>query len=265
MGRAETENIIKDRLKKMFDMTRELKNANLEFGKINQYCRIRGESYRAVSLNDDRPLCGYSMKGHTSLEKIKEDFLCKPKDQETLKNIYERKFQCFLIRNALQKNRDLLEPLKLQNGPFKELHFALDEVSMGDKKNSVQYFFPAETKPRIVRCDLLAVGKINSKVVPVIIELKYSRSWKRLKEQLVNFACLLQHFRAEFDPLLKACTGYDENISRDTKPYMMAIWPKKSTQISPFGPDNFEVCCAEYSEIMTGSISWLNLSGSEKA
>ena len=78
----------------------------------------------------------------------------------------------------MKNGRDLTRVLNISN-TFDELLFCLDEISLGDRNNKVQLEFDNETG--IVRCDILAVGKL---------ELKYDRSMKRLNAQLKNFTSL---------------------------------------------------------------------------
>lgn len=216
--------IIKWRLVKMREMVEELKREGKDLtslAKDNQYIRIGGEAYRAVSLNEDSPLCGFSDVKSSDLATIDKHFLhiIKPLGKDVLENKEERRLQCWLIKKALINNRDIRSALDLSNSVYDELIFALDEISLGDKNH------PNEDKecPDIVRCDILAVGVKGSSAFPVLIELKSNRAMKVLETQLENFCKEIITHKTEFSSLLESCTG---KKVRCDKPRKMIVWPK---------------------------------------
>ncbi len=206
--------IIANRLGLMTARAKERHNF-LQKEKLCQDCyiRIRGEDYRAVSLNDKTPLCGFSNRGAARLPTILVHFKTKllPLSENVWKQKKERRIQCLIIRQALSKNGDMNSILNL-NSKYDELIFALDEVSLGDKHNQPTY-----------RCDILAVGIKHGKAVPVLIELKSDRSQGRLIDQLDFFSNEILKFKNEFGKLLKECVGREVMISDQIG--KMLIWP----------------------------------------
>lgn len=211
------------------------------------YVRIGGESFRAVSLREDYPLCGCAKSANKNLEAIcrhfdafgmKKEIELWPEEKKKTKP--ERSLQCWIIHEALKNDSDLLVPLGI-NKPFDKLRFALDEVSLGEKKHPISSIANLtlqnenQKKPNAVRCDLLAVGKINGKVFPIIIELKSNRAMKDLIAQVDNFAKLICRFKDYFIPLLETCTGLQIN---DYKPRKIIIWPELNSKAKT---DNIEI------------------------
>jgi len=228
------EEVIQRRLKNMTEMASELKEKEglvSRYVKKDCYVRIGGESFRAVSLKENYPLCGCKKNGAKNLETIfghfdkKDD---KKLSEGILQKKRERRLQCWIIREALKNNRDLLIPLGINDPQFEELLFALDEVSLGDNHHPVCNIPSLNLKnenkkeTNAVRCDILAVGKNGSEIFPVIIELKSNRNKKKLEEQLYNFAELIKHFKKEFKELLEACTSL---LLNDYMPRKIMIWP----------------------------------------
>lgn len=175
----------------------------------NQYIRIGGLGYRAVSLSHSAPLCKHSSGPVVTLDTILKQF----KNPPTLMKVdpddkQERCLQRLIIKASLVNNRDMLKALSITDGPFTELIFAMDEVSLGT-----------------VRCDILAVGKIGNNYYPVVIELKSNRDKSRLEEQLENFCCEITTYGVEFNKLLALMIGRNE-IQIDTdKPRKIIICP----------------------------------------
>jgi hypothetical protein len=241
MEKSTEEIRIGGRLRKMVDMARMLQENKDLFSqcvKNDCYVRIGGESFRAVSLKKDYPLCGCVKIGAKRLEIIERHFNEFEKKQDklqpsVLKKKKERTLQCWIIREALKSDRDLLGLLGIKGQHFDELRFALDEVSLGDKHHKVCDIpginLKNEKKCNAVRCDLLAVGRRGSEIFPVIIELKSNRNMTRLKEQLHNFAELIGHFRDDFKNLLDVCTGLPLN---DYTLRKIIIWPTPTSQVN---------------------------------
>lgn len=246
-----TEEVICKRLKIMTEMVSELRQCKdfslKEHAQRDNYVRIRGESYRAVSLLDCYPLCGISKTGSRKLATVLGHFKkavhsnSKPElDATVLTNKKERHLQCWLVREALLNDGSLMKPLNLGKEHFDELWFALDEVSIGDKNHPIEELAPKITlipeqkgkRINAVRCDILAVGVIGKEVFPVVIELKSERAKVRLDNQLQNFENIIkhEHFEPYFVELLEACTGLKINSTCRK----IIIWPEKCSHKTLF-------------------------------
>lgn len=199
----------------------------------NKYVRICGESYRAVSLDDDYPLVGYAPSGVSKLETIKNHFGLKiPKEKLIESKKEERRLQSYIIRKALQSNRDLIDILDLKSD-FDELRFCLDEISLGDNNKKVPLTASDKPEEGIVRCDILAVGKRagSDKWTPVLIELKYSREMKRLEDQLKNFISVIdnnKNLQAKLEELIT--TIVPEAKSYNSIITKVIVWPAPKSQ-----------------------------------
>ncbi len=231
---SETESRLRDRLDRMKKMADELNKLEIvELAKLDRYIRIGGESFRAVSLREDYPLCGCAKSGTRQLATIDRHFKkCEGKlPMHVLEKKKERKLQCWIIKQSLINNRNMMIFLNKAKGCFDELVFALDEVSLGDKKNPVAKIngLRLNGSPMAVRCDLLAVGSKDGKTFPVLIELKSSRNKKDLIAQIDNFAELICRFKDCFIPLLETCTGLQIN---DYNPRKIIVWPTPQQQNS---------------------------------
>ncbi|MBW1744941.1 MAG: hypothetical protein JRG74_01340 [Deltaproteobacteria bacterium] len=215
MGKIENRSdVIKRRLRQMAEMAEKrndfLKNST-QVIYTDWYIRIRGEDFRAVSLNDNTPLFGFVSTGAKRINTIINHFKAGGPQLSKKENIPERRIQCWLIKQALKRNYDLMTVLKLNKNYYDDLLFALDEVSLGDQNN----------KP-IIRCDILAVGSKNGISFPVLIELKSERS-NKLINQLDGFCDEIKIYSNEFKYLLEKCSIRNINISKTKK---MIVWPK---------------------------------------
>jgi len=194
----------------------------VEEAKHNNYIRINGESYRAVSLADDSPLSKFANSGSCELATIKQHFGKTPasKDGEWLEKKRERRLQSRIIQQALINNRNLLTDSifgKALEGMFDELIFALDEVSFGDVKHR-----PLEVGRENSRCDLVAIGKVGNEIFPVVIELKSERSLDRLLVQLDDASNEIMEHLPQFSSLLNALTGMSVSKAVVRK---ILVWP----------------------------------------
>lgn len=180
----------------------------------DQYLRICGEGYRAVSLNDDTPLSGYGKNQCRKLSTA-EGFFSKRTNKPSAPRRYvpERQLQCWLIREALQKDRSLKKALKKSLCGLDDILFALDEVSLGGGKSAK-------------RLDMLCVGCKADQWHPLVIELKYDRKGPDLEKQVTEYANELEKHRANLDPLLEEITGKDVHGSEIVK---MVIFPAPKT------------------------------------
>lgn len=187
--------------------------------KKDRYIRIGGLGYRAVSLSPSAPLCKHSNGPVVKLDTIRKQFENPPIPMTVDPDKkQERCLQRYIIKASLTNNRDMLTALSITDGPYEELIFATDEVSLGK-----------------VRCDILAVGKIDGTYYPVVIELKSNRDKKRLFEQLENFCCEIKTNGVEFKKLLAFMTDR-KTIQIDTdKPRKMIIWPVADSESNKNG------------------------------
>ncbi|MBU5639078.1 hypothetical protein KOM00_20355 [Geomonas sp. Red69] len=229
-----TETIIENRLQYMAAKVESLNTAVdiVNYAEKDRYVRICGASLRAVSLRDDYPLCGCAKTSSQKVNSIIAHFEKFEKQSQAfpkyLTQKEERRLQNWIIKESLKKNRCMLMPLIFLKNVFDEVKFALDEVSLGDIHHPVcsiegtTWARCNDAGPNIVRCDILAVGRIGSEVFPVIVELKSNRSMTRLTEQLNNFSELMIRFEKPFRQLLNACTGME--ITNFT-PKKIMIWP----------------------------------------
>jgi hypothetical protein len=183
----------------------------------NKYIRINGESYRAVSLSDGAPLCRFDKSGSPKWGTIQRHFEKNPVsvDETVLEKKRERRLQSRIIKQALIKNRNLLDDSLFGNAlkdEFDELLFALDEISFGDANHGPT-----------IRCDLVAVGKCGNDVLPIVIELKSERSLSSLFKELDNASNEIESHHAKFSALLKTVTGM--SVSKGAKARKILVWP----------------------------------------
>jgi hypothetical protein len=211
--------IIRSRLEGMARRAREAQAHSAEqnaevLARCDRYIRIRGEDFRAVSLAELAPLCGFhTRQGARNLETVYRHFaLPRPTMAARLELKPERSIQCWLIKTALMEGRDLRTPLGLNGAHYDDLVFALDEVSLGDKNH-----------PPILRCDVLGVGRTGGRSFPVLIELKSRREKKTLMGQLSEFCSEIRIYRESFGALLEACTGIPVN---DLNCRRIIVWPR---------------------------------------
>jgi len=228
--------VIRERLRKMSEWAIIRSKEAPGFIEKDQYIRIGGAGFRAVSLARESPLSGFGKNTDTKIAIVEKHFNENEPGKVSGKK-EERRLQAYMIREALQKDGNLEHLIGLQFGSetFDEIKFALDEISLGDRNNPVRFHrrFNGQEEG-VIRCDLLTVAIKDEKSFPMLIELKYDRSLGRLIEQLDEFSKFItDDYKVEFAALLKACTGID-NVDC-SKCYQMMIWPK-----SPSGKERKE-------------------------
>lgn len=204
-----------EKLGKMVDFAKNLSLKEItQYAKENKYIRIGGKGYRAVSLCEETPLCGFSKNNSPNIETIKKHFTNTNNLEKPKKPVQERKIQCWLIKNALINNRNLINKSILSKSKyFDRLIFALDELSLDDKK---------------VRCDILTIGSKGNKTFPVLIELKSARLKTELTNQLEKFCEEIKKDKEALCNLLKTCTGIEQDIDMGEVKKMI-IWPKSES------------------------------------
>jgi hypothetical protein len=207
---------------------------------VNQYIRIGGNGFTAISVSNDHPLRGYKNWSVKQLKTVlshfkKDNGLPSKPNGNPIKGLKEEtRLQSRMIQHALNhENRlDGIFDWKLSglDDKFDEIHFVMDEVSLGDQNYKVPLAVPKNEEPEgIVRCDILAVGIKGKKAHPILIELKGERLQSRLLDQLKNFSELItDHFRGDFENLFKACLGRSVDCS---KCYQFFIWPRPKVRI----------------------------------
>lgn len=215
--------LIKWRLKNMIAFAKEMQKPLWDESLAatnDKYIRILGESCRAVSLNDLSPLCGYGGTGSKVVSNVIKHFDDAKREPIKLagddwKKKKERRLQSWIIKQGLMNGRDLLQSpiFNCLKTHFDELLFALDEVSFGDNNHNL---------PKIVRCDLLAVGVKGNNVFPVVIELKSNRALGDLIMQLANAEKEIDSHSNEIGELMKSLTK--KNIS-DFAVRKVLVWP----------------------------------------
>lgn len=211
----------------------------------DRYIRIRGESLRAVSLNDLSPLCGFGKTGDAKTvatvvrhfdDKGRTPLKLAKKDHESKR---ERRLQSYIIKQALMSQRNLLgkNTLECLSREFDKLVFALDEVSFGDNNNAP-----------VIRCDLLAVGQVGDEIFPVVIELKSNRDLERLDDQLEIAARHVVATYQEAKQLLELVTGLKLNSQRIGK---VLVWPGKRErpETTEFRRNNPDIRFVEYGPV----------------
>lgn len=174
------------------------------------YIRITGSGYRAVSVDNNYPLCGFRKHQVKKIELMLEH--CAKDLIRSVKGRHERRIQSHLIEYALTHNLNLKPALGLDDTVYDELLFALDEVPIVNIDNKA-----------VIRCDILTVGVRGKNTFPVLIELKSDRQKTELGRQLGDFCVLMNHkFPSQFAKLLGNCVNKEVKMSKIGK---IVIWP----------------------------------------
>lgn len=232
------EDVISQRLQDMADFAENRRKLLEKEGKKladkHQYIRIGGKGFRALSVSKEHPLIGYADSTTNSLDTILSQFNkdgglpSKPLEKEK----EETRLQSLMIQHALDHENRLDGIINCKSSglddKFDEIHFVMDEVSLGDKNNKVPLAVSKKGEPEtsngIIRCDILAVGIKGNEAHPILMELKGERLQGLLLDQLKNFSELItDHFPGDFENIFKACLGRSVDCS---KCYQFSIWPK---------------------------------------
>lgn len=257
--------VIKKRLKLMSQLGHQIRASGWDekaSAKDDRYIRIKGESLRAVSLNDLSPLCGFGKSGNaravaTVIRHFEDEGRIPVKLAEADHGRKkERRLQSYIIKQALLSQRNLLGNTSLGciGKEFDKLVFALDEVSFGDNNNSP-----------VIRCDLLAVGQRGGEIFPAVIELKSNRELDRLDEQLENATRHIEKTYENVKELLEVVTGLKLNSQRVEK---ILVWPspngKESRETTRFRQDNPDIKFIEYSPVSYRTLSEVKFEARDK-
>jgi hypothetical protein len=216
------------RLKNLIRYARERfeKGAALRLLEGETYVRASASGFRVVSVSSDAPLCDAGARPVKDIQVAKR--LAKNSQSadrprlvsSTAKAKRERCLQAYLLREALKEGRGGdLSPVLGGCLPFERLIFALDEVPLHD----------GSAKNGLIRCDLLAVAQKDSRLEPVVIELKWGRTLARLEAQLNGYSGLLARYGTEFSELLGAATGLQGTIWTD-RVHHVIVWPGPKTR-----------------------------------
>ena len=186
--------------------------------KEDWYVRIAGDSYRAVSVDNETPLMGYAKRGTKNEDTLLKDFK-EGTPKVPTKKVPERHAQCWLIKQAMKNSQDMKQVLLPGNNSYERLLFGLDEVSLLNESNG---------KER-VRCDILAVGIRNEEAFPVLIELKWAHHLSELVRQLNRFCKIIGNHQEAFKELLRNCFGEQVSIPHINTNHIekMVIWNEK--------------------------------------
>jgi len=182
------------------------------------YIRVRSSDYLPISIHPDNP-CGHLKQKD---EKIKEtsdleNAIRIAKDAEKPESPYfyrprsdqkEKRMQAALIRHALMNNLSLHELCDGFTDVFDELIFVTDEFSAGN-----------------IRADIIALGGMKGRYFPVFIELKATRTLKRIIEQLTNIEEAMKNdARDSFLNLLANATGKPKSDIVFDEAIPLIIW-----------------------------------------
>lgn len=219
---------------------REFINENKNVLKKDWYVRVNSTSLRAVSLNNETPLKGFTNGERKDISKgvLLRDFQYgKPKVPG--RPVPERRVQCWLIKHALQNSMDIKPVLFTSENYCEKLLFCLDEVTLYDEKTAEQ-----------VRCDILAVGFHGKDVFPVAIEIKsghHLTGSKGAVNELNQFCGIIENHKEELKDLLNSCLGQsDKLIVGPVHIHKMIIWNKENgiskTTNDELEKHNIELC-----------------------
>jgi hypothetical protein len=167
-----------------------------------------------VGLLPDRPQRGKS--GLTNLEAFTADFEglfeahCRNVEHGRITG--EKALQSFLISEAQASGRRLasLNGASATTNDAVELAFITDEISL-----------PIESGKTV--CDILALRRDARRCTPVLIELKDSRQFTRLVEQVEGYAKLIDEHADLFAELFSSLLGEDVRFDGPTEKWI--VWP----------------------------------------
>jgi hypothetical protein len=210
--------VIRCRLNKMTEWAKQRRDFLTDHQKEwkeDWYIRIGGNGFRAVSLEQERPLLQIGPGTVRKIETVYDHF--KKYDPKELKELGrstpEKCIQSMVIQQVHRIGNNMKSTLKINKAEYDELIFAFDEVSMGDMLH-----------PPVVRCDMLAVGLRKGIVYPVVVELKTERNTKVFR-QVKEFQTEILSFQSEFQALLNEALGKQHCFSYPSIGGIV-VWPK---------------------------------------
>ena len=186
------------------------------------YIRVSGKGFRPVSVDREFPLCRFTTGPVRRFETARDHALsCRPfplADQKGMSR-GERCMQAHLIREASKVGGDLRGILG--ELPFDPFTFAFDEVRL---------YRNGDSSGPTIRCDVLAIGGVDGRFEPVVIELKYARSdelMNELVQQLDEFGQMIHAHQPLFEDALEKATGRTVDAGRV---HRVIVWPATDTQ-----------------------------------
>jgi len=210
--------VIRCRLNKMTEWAKQRRDflAHSPKGwKEDWYIRIGGNGFRAVSLDQKRPLLQIGPGTVRKIDTVYNHF--KKFDPKELKELGrptpEKCIQSIVIHQVLRIGNKMKSILNVNKAECDELFFAFDEVSIGDIHH-----------PPVVRCDMLAVGLRKGIAYPVVIELKTERNTEVFR-QVKEFQTEILSFQSEFQALLNQALGKQYGFSFPSIGGIV-VWPK---------------------------------------
>lgn len=196
-----------------------------------RYIRILGRGFRAISVSASNP-CGKlvtadgsAIPNRRTLEQAIEDAFS-AKDSKPGANKRELRAQAKLVRFAMQNDLRFHAELKNLSCELSELIFVTDEFAHKSSETSTQ-----------CRADMIALASYKSsknRFFPIFIELKASRSLKKLLSQLDiahQFLWKDLRNRSVFTQFLSAVSGVDLSSveNSDDSARKMLIWPESTS------------------------------------
>lgn len=182
-----------------------------------RYVRVRGNDYRAVSLEPANP-CGSLIRdgkkvaGKKSLKSVLLDAADPECNDHVPKNKKaEHQIQAALIWRALTDPQGL--PLAM---------------GIADRFDAL-WFVGEEVKMDLIRADLIMLGESQGRYVPVFIELKYGRL-THVGQQLKNASDIVRTAEVEFCQFLSAATNKPAEAIEMTSALLIAIWVKSDRE-----------------------------------
>lgn len=189
----------------------------LEIDHKKRYVRVRGNDYRAVSLEPANP-CGSLIRdgkkvaGKKTLKSVLLDAADPQCHDHAPKNKKaEHRIQAALIWRALTDPQGLPQAMGIADR-FDALWFVAEEVKMD-----------------AIRADLIMLGESQGRYVPVFIELKQERL-TRVGQQLKNASDIVRTVEAEFRQFLSAATNKPVDAIEMASPLLIAIWGKSDRE-----------------------------------
>lgn len=182
------------------------------------YVRVRGDSYRPVSIHPANPCgslkrsdCNGSIIGgtkrlHSALKSAEAAASADAKKPGNKKP--EHVVQAGLIHHALTHDMRLDGRLNGFSEFFDELIFITDELKAGD-----------------IRADMVALGVKDGKHFPVFMELKAIRSFDRVISQLVDTHKTAMKMKSAFIGMLSSGTGKAASSICFDEYKLLVIWP----------------------------------------
>lgn len=183
------------------------------------YIRVSGDKYRSISIHPDNP-CGSLRRlngsGNTIGGTKRFDSAVRNTDAADAANAIkpgnkkpEHVVQAGLIHHALRHDMRLDSRLSGFSGFFDELIFVTDEMKAGD-----------------IRADMIALGKRDGKFFPVFIELKATRSFDCVINQLIVTQQETAKVKSVFVEMLANATGETTSNIFFDEYKLVVIWPE---------------------------------------